>query len=138
MVVLGLAQAATVVAGDSPIVRRGKWIEISIANQRLTAWENGRMVMSVSVSTGAAATPTPRGSFRILSKFERVRMRGPGYDLPNVPYVMYFRRGGYAIHGTYWHNDFGVARSHGCVNMHIGDAAKLYRWAPRGTQVIVR
>lgn len=96
------------------------------------------MVMSVPVSTGVRDTPTPRGRFRIFSKHRQMRMRGPGYDLPNVPYVMFFRRGGYAIHGTYWHNDFGRPRSHGCVNMRIGDAGLLYRWAPVGTPVIVR
>lgn len=43
-------------------------------------------------------------------------MTGPGYDLPNVPYTMYFYQG-YGLHGTYWHNNFGTPMSHGCVNM---------------------
>lgn len=118
--------------------RRGKWIEVVIAEQRLTAWENGRAVMSTLVSTGAQHTPTPRGTFRIYRKYAKQRMRGPDYDLPNVPYVMYFRHGGYALHGAYWHTDFGRPRSHGCVNLPIHAAAWLYRWAPRGTIVVIR
>lgn len=118
--------------------RRGKWIEVVIAEQKLIAWENGRAVMSTPVSTGAPHTPTPRGTFRIYRKYAKQRMRGPDYDLPNVPYVMYFRRDGYALHGAYWHRDFGRPRSHGCVNLPVRAAAWLYHWAPRGTVVIIR
>jgi len=118
--------------------RSGKWIEVIIAEQRLIAWENGRAVMSASVSTGVRHTPTPRGVFRIYSKRIKQRMRGADYDLPNVPYVMYFRRGGYAFHGTYWHNQFGRPMSHGCVNLPTRAAAWLYRWAPIGTPVVIR
>jgi lipoprotein-anchoring transpeptidase ErfK/SrfK len=96
------------------------------------------MVMSTPVSTGTRKTPTPRGTFRIYRKYAKQRMRGPGYDLPNVPWVMYFRRGGYAIHGTYWHSNFGQPMSHGCVNMPIGEAAWLYQWASNGTVVVVQ
>ncbi|BCX02079.1 MAG: hypothetical protein KatS3mg053_0017 [Candidatus Roseilinea sp.] len=118
--------------------RRGKWIEVVIAEQRLTAWENGRAVMSTPVSTGTRRTPTPRGTFRIYGKYAKQRMRGPDYDLPNVPYVMYFRQGGYALHGAYWHTRFGRPMSHGCVNLPIRAAAWLYHWAPRGTIVVIR
>lgn len=124
--------------GTALYTRRGKWIEVVIAEQRLTAWENGRAVMSTPVSTGARRTPTPRGTFRIYSKYAKQRMRGPDYDLPNVPYVMYFRQGGYALHGAYWHTNFGQPRSHGCVNLPISAAAWLYHWAPRGTLVVIR
>jgi lipoprotein-anchoring transpeptidase ErfK/SrfK len=63
-------------------------------------------------------------------------MVGPGYDLPGVPWVMYFYSG-YAIHGAYWHNNFGAPMSHGCVNMTPGEAQILYNWAPIGTEVYV-
>jgi lipoprotein-anchoring transpeptidase ErfK/SrfK len=62
-------------------------------------------------------------------------MSGPGYNLPNVPYTMYFYRG-YAIHGTYWHNNFGSPMSHGCVNLATPDAQWLYNWAPMHTRVV--
>jgi len=63
-------------------------------------------------------------------------MTGPGYDLANVPWTMFFYAG-YAIHGTYWHNNFGHPMSHGCVNMTTTEAKWLYEWAPKGTLVVV-
>jgi lipoprotein-anchoring transpeptidase ErfK/SrfK len=61
-------------------------------------------------------------------------MAGPGYYLPNVPYVMYFYEG-YGLHGTYWHNNFGHPMSHGCVNFTIEDAGWLFDFASVGTVV---
>lgn len=60
------------------------------------------------------------------------------YDLPGVPWNLYFTEQGAVIHGAYWHNSFGKPYSHGCVNMHTDEARKLYTWATLGTQVIVR
>ena len=77
-----------------------------------------------------------KGRFRVYAKYRATPMRGPGYYLPNVPWTMYFY-GGYAIHGTYWHNNFGTPMSHGCVNMKIPEAKWLYNWTPRGTLVVV-
>jgi LysM repeat protein len=114
----------------------GKWIEIDVSRQRLVAYEGDRPVFSAVVSTGKPSTPTVLGRFAIRTKLRSQRMRGPGYDLPNVPWVMYFY-GAYAIHGTYWHNDFGRPVSHGCVNMRQADAQWLYNWAPIGTPVVV-
>ena len=94
-------------------------------------------VFSTLVSTGVPRTPTVIGRFAIRYKLPRQHMRGPGYSLPNVPWVMYFYRN-YAIHGTYWHNAFGRPMSHGCVNMRVRDARWLYYWAPVGTPVVVR
>jgi lipoprotein-anchoring transpeptidase ErfK/SrfK len=120
----------------SGLARKGKWIEIILSEQRLIAWEDGRMVLTTPVSTGTANTPTIRGVFRIYRKLPAQRMRGRDYDLPNVPYVMYFKAS-YAMHGAYWHNNFGQPMSHGCVNIPTGKAAWLYDWAPRGTVVVV-
>lgn len=117
-------------------VRTGKWIEVILSEQRLVAWEGDRMVMTTLVSTGTQDTPTVKGTFRIYRKVDAQRMTGRDYDLPNVPYVMYFK-GGYAMHGTYWHDNFGQPMSHGCVNIPTGKAAWLYAWAPRGTPVVV-
>jgi lipoprotein-anchoring transpeptidase ErfK/SrfK len=138
IVAAGNAHAATPQNGeDAPHLRVGKWIEVVVADQQLNAWEDGRIVMTTPISTGVRKTPTPRGTFKIYSKYSRARMRGPGYDLPNVPYVMYFK-GSYGIHGTYWHNNFGRPMSHGCVNMPTSTAAWLFQWAPKGTSVVVR
>jgi lipoprotein-anchoring transpeptidase ErfK/SrfK len=81
--------------------------------------------------------PTPVGRYRIYVKYVSTLMRGPGYYLPNVPYTMYFY-GGYGLHGTYWHNNFGRPMSHGCVNLPTAEAKWFFDWAPVGTPVIVK
>lgn len=113
-----------------------RWIEVNLSNQTLTAWQGNVAVLHTNVSTGTARTPTVTGRFSVGMKLASQRMVGPGYDLPGVPWVMYFYSG-YAIHGTYWHNNFGTPMSHGCVNMRIGEAQFLYNWAPPGTEVYV-
>jgi LysM repeat protein len=113
-----------------------KWIEINLSEQSLTAWQGDVAVMHTTISSGKAATPTVTGRFTIGNKYKAQRMSGPGYDLPNVPYVMYFYSA-YAIHGAYWHTNFGTPQSHGCINMWPDEARMLYEWAPAGTEVYV-
>ncbi|MEJ5199253.1 MAG: L,D-transpeptidase, partial [Anaerolineae bacterium] len=86
--------------------------------------------------SGVAGHRTPVGRFAIRTKIRSQRMVGPGYNLPNVPWVMYFA-GANALHGTYWHNNFGRPMSHGCINLRIPDAQWLYNWASIGTPVVV-
>ena len=114
----------------------GKWIDIDLSSQRLTAYVGNTAVQIITVSTGLPRTPTPRGRYTIRYKVRSTPMSGPGYYLPGVPWVMVFY-GAYSIHGTYWHNNFGVPMSHGCVNMKISQAKWLFNWAPRGTLVVV-
>jgi lipoprotein-anchoring transpeptidase ErfK/SrfK len=64
-------------------------------------------------------------------------MRGRGYDIANVPYTMYYQNG-YAIHGAYWHNKFGTPVSHGCVNLALNQAKRLFNWANVGTTVVIQ
>ena len=116
--------------------KAGKWIEIDLSQQRLYAHVGQSTVFRAVVSTGTRYYPTVVGRFRIYAKYRATHMSGPGYSLPNVPWTMYFYRG-YAIHGAYWHNNFGTPMSHGCVNMKIPDAKWLYQWAPKGTLVVV-
>ncbi len=111
-----------------------RWIDIDLTNQRLAAYEGQVMVRTALVSTGLPYTPTPAGQFRIQIKLRYDDMSGPGYYLPNVPYVMYFYRG-YGLHGTYWHGNFGHPMSHGCVNLLTLDAEWLFNWAEVGTLV---
>jgi LysM repeat protein len=113
----------------------GRWIDVDISSQRLTAYQGNTPVFSALVSTGLPRTPTVIGRFKVYTKLRSTRMRGPGYDLPGVPYTMYFYKG-YGIHGTYWHNNFGRPMSHGCVNMRTQDAAWLFSWASVGTPVV--
>jgi len=117
-----------------------KWIDINLTTQRLVAYEGERSVYSAIVSTGTAAHPTVTGRYRIQRKYRYDDMSYPGYYyLPDVPYVIYFY-GGYAIHGTYWHNNFGTPMSFGCVNLTVSDAQWLFNWTtptlPPGYNVI--
>lgn len=125
--------------GTTPPASSGggaKWIDIDLSSQRLRAYAGNTVVRTMVVSTGIARYPTPPGRYRIYSKYPSITMSGPGYYLPGVPHSMFFYRG-YAIHGTYWHNNFGTPMSHGCVNLTRADAAWLYSWSPIGTLVVI-
>lgn len=120
-----------------------KLIEINIKAQRVMAYEDGVEVYSAQCATGAMFSiegvglvnyGTPRGKHTIVRKRPSRHMvggwgRSDFYDLPGVPYCTYFTTGGAAIHGAYWHNDFGRPRSHGCVNVLAADALWFYRWS---------
>lgn len=112
-------------------------IVIDLSDQSLTAYQGDTVVLFSIVSTGKAATPTPPGVFAIYQKLKTQHMTGDDYDLPGVPWVMYYYDE-YAIHGAYWHANFGIPTSHGCTNMTIPDSKALYSWAPIGTLVIVQ
>jgi lipoprotein-anchoring transpeptidase ErfK/SrfK len=105
-----------------------KWIEVNVKTQEITAWEGNIPVMSFKISTGLPETPTVLGNFRIYLKLKKTDMYGFNYHVPEVPYTMYFY-GDYALHGTYWHNNFGYRMSRGCVNLSIDDARQLFEWA---------
>lgn len=123
--------ALSVVLGES--AGQDRWIEVDLTNQRLRAHQGDQIIYSFPISSGKFF-PTPTGEYRIWSKFKYTKMeggiKGTGtyYYLANVPYVMYFYQG-FGIHGTYWHNNFGVPMSHGCVNVSIPNAEKLFYWA---------
>ncbi len=120
----------------SPTVYDGKQIIVALSQQRTYAFEDGKLVRFFLVSTGLSKTPTIQGNYEIYRQLETRHMTGPGYDLPDVPYVSYFIAG-YAFHGTYWHENFGTPMSHGCVNMVTDEARWLYEWAEIGTPVRV-
>ncbi|MDJ0556967.1 MAG: L,D-transpeptidase [Microcoleaceae cyanobacterium MO_207.B10] len=113
-----------------------RWISIDLSQQRLIAWEGNKAVYAVIVSTGKQSTPTRKGIFKVQTKYPVTRMTGPGYDVPDVPYTMYYD-GGMAIHGAYWHNLFGTPVSHGCTNVAVDHAKWLFNWASVGTPVVV-
>jgi lipoprotein-anchoring transpeptidase ErfK/SrfK len=117
-----------------------RWIDVDLSAQTLYAYEGDNMVYSVPISSGTTNHPTVTGMFRIYLRYESQTMNGYllGYDyyLENVPHVMYFYRD-YALHGAYWHNNFGQPMSHGCVNLQLDAAAWLYEWASYGTVVNV-
>lgn len=127
-------------SGELPAVASSgngtRWIDVDLTNQAVYAYEGDVVVNSFIVSTGTWLTPTVTGQYKIYVKYRLTKMSGPGYYLPDVPYVMYFYKG-YGLHGTYWHNNFGTPMSHGCVNLRTDDAAWLYNWASVGTLVNV-
>lgn len=114
-----------------------RWIEINLKQQKLTAWEGNKVIYQVPVSSGKKSTPTLTGVFAVQTKLRKARMRGADYDIPDVPYTMYYD-GNYAIHGAYWHNNFGTPVSHGCVNLPPKKAQLVFNWAKVGTPVVVR
>ena len=114
----------------------GRWVDVDLTNQTAYAYAGDQVVNSFAVSTGTWQHPTVTGQFHIYVKYRYADMKGPGYYLPDVPYVMYFYQG-YGLHGTYWHNNFGTPMSHGCVNFSIPDAGWLFNWASVGTLVNV-
>jgi lipoprotein-anchoring transpeptidase ErfK/SrfK len=113
-----------------------RWIDVSLSQQQVTAFEGNQAIRTFLVSTGTWDHPTVQGQFHIYVKYPAADMAGPGYYLPSVPFVMYFYEG-YGLHGTYWHHNFGTPMSHGCVNLETGDAAWLFDWASVGTLVNV-
>ena len=117
-----------------------KWIDINLSSQTLVAFEGNAPVFQSLISSGTAEHPTVTGQFRIWLRFPSQDMNGRrlGYDyfLKDVPYVQYFYQD-YALHGTYWHNNFGTPMSHGCVNLPTPAANWLFDWATNGTLVNV-
>lgn len=123
-------------SAPAPTITTGKQIIVNLSDQRIYAYENGVLMRAVTVSTGLPGTPTVTGDYRVYWKLNSQTMSGPGYYLPGVPWVMYFYQG-YAIHGTYWHNNFGQPMSHGCVNLPTPEAQWFFNWAEVGTPVKV-
>jgi len=117
-------------------IDEARWIDVDLAQQRVTAYEGQSPVYTTLASTGLPNTPTVEGQFRIWIKLRYDDMSGPGYYLKDVPYVMYFYQG-YGLHGVWWHGNFGHPMSHGCVNLPTDAAEWLFNWANVGTLVNV-
>lgn len=119
-----------------------KMVLVDIDRFTTYAYENGRILKSVTVSTGKRGHETPRGKFAVLFKIKESSMRGCSFDgcwdVPNVKWQTYFTNQGHAIHGAYWYINWGRQNvSHGCVNMVENDARWFYDWTEKGTPVIV-
>lgn len=111
-----------------------RWFDVDLSDQRMYAYEGDTLVNSFVISSGTWQTPTLVGRFKVWVKLKSAPMSGPGYYLPNVPHIMYYD-GDYGIHGAYWHNNFGVPMSHGCINLSLPDAEWAYNFASVGTVV---
>jgi lipoprotein-anchoring transpeptidase ErfK/SrfK len=132
---------------DVPV--QNKRIEVSINEQMLRAFEYDTEIFRARISSGIPSarsskdqfpTATPIGNHRIYVKQPSKHMGSvaggaeiesqDGFSLPGVPWSSFFKNpGGYALHGTYWHNNFGLQMSHGCVNMRNEDARWIFRWS---------
>jgi len=135
---IALDTESKAVLGDTS--SSNKHIYIDLTSQKLYAREGDRMVYEFPISSGKWAR-TPTGDFNIWIKLRATRMTGGNkaigtfYDLPNVPYTMFFynqdipKSRGYGMHGAYWHNNFGHPMSHGCINISIDNSRLLYEWA---------
>ncbi|MBN1604995.1 MAG: L,D-transpeptidase [Polyangiaceae bacterium] len=115
-----------------------RWLDVNLEEQTLVAFEGGTPVFATLISTGKESRikdkdhRTPVGEWRIREKHVTTTMDGDGtaagdmpYSIEDVPFVMYFHRS-YAVHGAFWHSNFGVQMSHGCVNLAPIDAKRLF------------
>ena len=111
-----------------------KFIHVDLAAQLVTLFEGETMVLSARCSSGSEGTRTPSGEFSTYHKGPSIHMTNQGdavnniYNLPGVPWVSFFTGNGEAFHGTYWHNDYGRPRSHGCINLPSEVSKFIYRW----------
>jgi lipoprotein-anchoring transpeptidase ErfK/SrfK len=115
----------------SPTVAN-KYIQVSLKDQTITAYENDKPVLTSLVASGYGGYRTPSGTHKVIFKYPAARMIGGSgsdyYDLPGVPFCTFITWSGVAIHGAYWHNDFGRPRSHGCLNVPAPVALWFWRW----------
>ncbi|MDQ6601732.1 MAG: L,D-transpeptidase family protein [Chloroflexota bacterium] len=137
------------VTKESDIIRvdkpayTGRWVDVDLANQVLTAYYGAQPLMVAQTASGTNKNPTDKGAYPTFWRLASQRMQGDNlfagdyYNLDAVPYISYFHPSGEAIHGAYWHDNFGTQLSHGCVNASLPTAQWILTWAPLGTQVVV-
>ena len=134
--------ALPVATTPATVTKLARSITVNLSEQHVYLFENGNVVAGYPISSGTAGHETKTGHFRISAKLTSQNMgnpdltKAPNYYTKNVPNVMYFN-GDQALHGAYWHHNFGHVMSHGCVNMPLDAAAFTYSWAPIGTEVTV-
>jgi len=118
------------------VPQQEKKIVVDLSTQLVTAFEGEKLVFSERCASGVKGTDTPNGEFLTYHKGASVHMTNEGdavenetvYSLPGVPWCSFFTGAGNAFHGTYWHNDYGRPRSHGCVNLPSEAAKFIYCW----------
>jgi hypothetical protein len=124
-------------------VTNGRWIEVNLFDQTLSVYDQNKMVFATLIASGVKPFYTRPGLFPIQQKLDSTLMRGAFeadrsdfYYLEDVPWTMYYDQAR-ALHGAYWRTRFGIAQSHGCVNLSPGDAHWLFNWAQEGDWVYV-
>jgi len=130
------------VASPEAKITEGKYIDINLAEQQLSIFENGERLGTYKVSTGKKGMATPTGTFKVMSKAGRAYSKK--YNL-YMPFWMQFTGQGHGIHELpEWKNGYkeganhlGIPVSHGCVRLGVGPAAKVYGWADSGTPIVI-
>ena len=124
-------------------VDNGRWIEVNLFEQTVAVYDQNQLVYASLIASGIEPFWTRPGLFQIYQKLDSTLMRGSfeadrsdAYYLEDVPWTMYYDKAR-ALHGAYWHNSFGSPRSHGCVNMSVGDARWIFDWVREGDWVYV-
>jgi hypothetical protein len=115
-----------------------RWVDVDLDSQTLVAFEGTRAVYATLISSGKESKikdkdhRTPTGEFRVREKHVTTTMDGDGsaagdlpYSIEDVPYVVYFHKA-YALHGAFWHSNYGTQMSHGCVNLAPLDAKWVF------------
>jgi len=123
----------------------GKWIDINLIQQLLTAYDGTMPVRTVEVTTGMAGWETPPGFYSILSRVANETMNSGAigaenhFRLDDVLFTQYFTDLGHALHFAWWRTKETIGRpgSHGCVNLLLDDARYFWDWAALGTPVYV-
>jgi hypothetical protein len=127
-------ELAPISAQIPPFAKR---IEVHTQEQVVIAYEWDQPVFMAKTATGAKFSngnfATPAGRHITAHKRPSRHMAAGnlaynGYDLPGVPWIIYITENGISFHGTYWHNNFGRPRSHGCINLTPKAAKWLYLW----------
>lgn len=116
------------------------WVHVDLREQVLTAYEGDKWVLATLISSGRAGHVTLPGTFRVQQKVAHTAMSRSKYFVDEVPFIQYFNKS-QALHGAFWHDNFGTPVSHGCVNLSIADALWLFDWSkpelPAGWQSLV-
>ena len=124
----------------------GKWIDVNLTQQLLTAYEGSKPVHVMAISSGRPEYPSPQGLFHILRRVQNATMDSQttpwvhdSYRLENVLYTQYFNEYGAALHLAYWKSEdsFGIPTSHGCIGMPLKEAEWLWYWAQLGTPIYI-
>jgi lipoprotein-anchoring transpeptidase ErfK/SrfK len=125
-------RVATISKPPAGVTPGAQWIDVDLDEQVLVAYEGTTPIFATLVSSGGRKNPTPPATYRVRAKAATTPMDGDPkipnrYEVSAVPWAVRFADG-FFIHGVYWHDGFGGARSHGCVNVSPKDAAFLFDW----------
>jgi hypothetical protein len=109
-----------------------QWFDVDLGEQVVVAYDGDKPVYATLTASGREPNHTPRGNYPLWGKVSAITMKSQLYDdvpyyVNKVPWVLFFQAHN-ALHGAYWHDRFGVTKSHGCVNLSPLDARHMFEW----------